>query len=494
MRKAEDMIVKASGKIPEFVRDAIASFALMLLVFLSPCAVHALEPIGRWKNYWWIGMVLIGIVVFVLMGYAGDDSEPKRRRLRIPLCIVTAAFVGWMMISELAVPKERPVYQGTAWLFAFYILMGLILGRSGKVRAKFVENFMRGVSLSFFPSVVFSFCFRPLIEGGGYMGIYANANSLGIYLVLVLGTAIWGLDSLVFGRQKRPELVAYYMIEIVVSAFFMIKSGSRASTINMIGLFLLWGLMALLEREHRRKIWKLIVLYGTLLAFTVVSYPMLNKALNVIPERVGHPIESPKDSFKRSETTYREAENEDVFLTEADAEHYINVAMDAGGEDSLIDDLMGNNSSVYRILKTLKSKSWTEFLGARSWIYDYAIHHQNLLGHENGQFTDEEGRSQYHMHDNALQYGYVYGYPAMILYIILVVLLLVYLFARKDIFTPVHFGCALIALIFVVSFIFESGVTVVRDLMNIPYLMVLGMSLWKENKENKQKLENKETC
>ncbi len=477
VKKSGNYIVAVSAMIPAWLSDGLVTLLSNFLILMSPMAVHGLDGPGRWKNYSWLGIVIVLVMVLLLARYMNEDNTPKK--IRWSIVIPALLFVGSMFVSECIVPKVRPVYQGVSKCYLAYILLGAILGRYDRVQEKFWDNFMRGVGVSFVLSAVFCFMHRPVYEGYGYLGIYTNPNPFGIYLVLVIAAAIWSLHQILYGEKKKG-LMPYWMAVVILALFFIVKSGSRASLLNAILLLAVWPLLVALEKGTWKARWakmgRIVTVYGTLLVFMVLSYSFLNDMLDTIPLKVNHPItteldpedyQAQMDSLGDRVETRESQFNEDTVLM---------IKMSAGGESPEEEDV----SAIARLLETFQKDGLEAVLGMRGRIYQYGIDNMNWYGHENGTYFDEYyWYDCSHMHNSAIQYGYVYGYACIVGYLILLIVQCVVLLKQTTSISSQSFVWMLILFVYALSYLLEAGGTVVRDVTLVPYLLATGQMIWK---------------
>jgi hypothetical protein len=388
-----------------------------------------------------------------------------------------------MVISEILVPKVRPVYQGMSGYYCIFILAGMWIAGQNKRKEQFILAYSRGTSIACWVMTGYCFLFRPVLQGAGYdyPGAYPNPNPFALYMVFMAANALYGIYTNVISERTGGNWRSIAcMAEFSIAFFFALKSGSRASTLFIPLLMVIGTVFVSCHRTGRlqwRKLWGSMV---TLVVLSVVMYPVLGKALNIIPEKIDHAILFDADEeYYGQDAVNRSKEDWGQYFNEKDDTDASVKFMSAGGsEESLIEKLLrtifGESRSVNRILSTLKKGDFSSILGIRKDIYAYGIQNMNFEGHENGIVTASEEYTAGHLHNNALQIGYVYGYPAMIAYGIIVVYTVIRLICNKEkMQNKIWFFMIVSA--YIAAYTFESGCTIVRDVMMIPFLLIIGM-------------------
>ena len=477
VKKVGSHIAAVSALLPEWLSNGLVTLLSTFLILMSPMAVHGLDGPGRWKNYSWLGIVIVLVMILLLARYMNEENIPKK--VRWSIVIPALLFVGSMFVSECLVPKVRPVYQGVSKCYLAYILLGALLGYFDRAQEKFWDNFMCGVGVSFVLSTMFCFMHRPVYEGYGYLGTYTNPNPFGIYLVLVIAAAIWNLHQMLYGEKKKG-MMPYWIAVIILAIFFIVKSGSRASLLNAILLLAMWPLILMCEKGKWQCRWRKLArvgsVYGTLLVFGVLSYSFLNDMLDDIPLKVNNPIISELDPEEYRAQIGALGDRVEVQESHSNEDSVLMLKMDAGGESSENDDV----SAIARLLETFQKDGLEAVLGLRGRIYQYGIDHMDWRGHENGSYFDEYlWYNCSHMHNSAIQYGYVYGYACIMGYIILLIAQCVALLRKKGNYQVRRLVWVLVFGAYALSYLFEAGGTVVRDVALVPYLLVTGQMIWK---------------
>lgn len=367
-------------------------------------------------NDWIVVVIEIYVWGFVLIQTIGTVfAEKIRPRFhKIPLAI-WLAMMGWMICSRSDEMWPLP------YLIVF--LCFYVTNFNQKDREYMYQGILNGIIAAFFTFQAHAFLYRPYDEVR-YLGWFSNSNNNSLFYCFVLAAVC---VKLYLCKQKGANKWwhIYYWLGVGTVFSFEIMTIGRMGWITAFAVAFIW---LVYMKKH---FGKSILAYGTLiLLVTAITFPLCFAAVRYIPPLRHHVV-----------WFYGEYREDKVHSWHKwDDERFVDIdefAEAAVGRIALsFEELLQNLPFVVeaeaaglpdRDVPRLADEFGANGYKIRETIYKTFIETLNFRGYPSTEigFQLTSWFWVYHAHDLYLQFGTQFGWPVMILFIILIIISIV---------------------------------------------------------------------
>ncbi|BBF45489.1 hypothetical protein lbkm_4256 [Lachnospiraceae bacterium KM106-2] len=331
---------------------------------------------------------MFGIAVLSL------DQDLKRVRWNRPLVWILSALFGLMFVSEILVFKTQFLMEVVIVVFFGGIVY---VWQNTEKKEQYVEEFMLAVKIIFWLLAVICFFFRPRTEGLRYAGFFQNPNCFAYHLLAFMAIFVTSIDHKIQKREKLTKAIPD-LFGIGLSVFYLLQTQSRTSCVAIGIMCAIWFLVRFyvsIKGKNLVTFIKYLLLAAVIIA---VSYPIADKALDVLPKVFDHPIKFGNDM------PYHTREFE-MFTPAKPAK---------GPSLSYMEKM---KKKIVKLFTT--DEGLNKLLSGRLTLYRSYLSDVNYLGNKNVTRTIEK-RVWTSAHSNAIQYMYLYGKLTLIPYILMI--------------------------------------------------------------------------
>lgn len=406
--------------------------------------------------------MLCGSVIFVLLILIALPSQLKIVKWRLGYGIIWFLFCSYLILSDFLVKKQEP-YLG--WLLLFGFTMFFFVMHNYQEEEFIWQSIFGGIKLFYLLSIIFSILFRTYNPAYRYMGAFNNPNKLGMFLIIVVVIFLYEVDQYFQGSSSYKKLLLS-LAGLSSCGYLLLVAKARTSLIACLVPVLIWFIFRVVQRilNFNKEMGKrLIVLLGSsILMFIFISFT-LQKAFEIMPGIVNHPIKfkndmyDKRDSFIAEETVVnakanverKKVQDKKQFVAKAEEENIL--------------------SNFFRKIQNIPGMY--SITSGRIGCYRLYSTKLNKFGHEKQNIKSIDGIRFGHAHNNFIQIGYDYGVPAMILYALLIVYLGILLLRRMYIEkTSISVFCFL----FFVGFCLGT----MTEMMLVPFQYITVFGFW----------------
>ena len=392
-------------KIPYLIWTAVWMIGTPIAFYCSSSAATLADWIVIALDVVLFGYILIHTIISVIM-------EGKRPKLNLKYGAVWFVMMVLMVIS-------RSTY---IWPFCYLVMFGCfyLTDFTKEEQNDLFQGMLDGIILGFFALQGFCFVFRPY-DVVRYKGAFANSNVNALFYLIVLATVFAKIIYVTHTNGSRWTKLYYWTGAGVVLSLEIMTIG-RIGWFTAVILSLVFC-FSLKRHQAVKRAWKNLLV---LMLCVSITFPITFSAVRYLPPVFHHPVwffgewskhrvhswdpwNSRKyidiDEFFDTATgrvlqIFRNALDHSPFL----------LKVDAAGTDSADMD------------PVLTAEQRKNPLLVRGSIYKYYFQHLNLRGYpyaEQG-FQLAEKYWVPHAHNIFLQYGTDYGFPVMILLVMLI--------------------------------------------------------------------------
>lgn len=404
----------------------------------------------RYKYISLIGSFLILIILLLSL-----EKDLKLVEWKKSLCYAWFSLCLIMIISDFIISKK---YNYLGYIF-FTVFLLLFFVWNNAVDQDFLWTcFMDSIRYVFILTAILSFLFRPFNPDFRYSGFTINPNILALFLITVYACYINRFDYFIRTSSDIKHCIKP-MIGISLCFFFLYLTKTKTAILAVFFMSLLWLLLLLYTRKKTTYRIPLYRYIASLFCSIFVCFPIFYIGLSTIPSFINHPIVFDKDQN---------------FVYKNSANYIVSKAADSNYSTSTPDSTKDSRDSSYDLLDKLSS--------GRIRIYKDYIHHLNLWGHIKISRVIN-GTRYSHAHNNILQFAYTYGIFAMIPYLLINILSLLFsirYYIRKPIQTRNAAFPPLLTVGFLIASLTECIYLPFQSLLAFSYWIVIGTLLPKE--------------
>ena len=412
------VIIFSQLPIREFLKPVNYVYTVVCIAVIGLIYWHWTQHIGEYyfgqmatavMNIWWLGMVVPYLFRKVI--------EEKKILLRMgALGWTWIAFTVWSIISV----------AGRWWPIWFLLMFGsfYLIRFSKEDKAALIEAMINGTIASFFVIQGFAYLFRPY-DFIRYSGAFENCNMMALYYLIVYCMILLKIHFLHVRKAKLGWKI-FYLIGAGGLLGFQFLTLCRTSWGCSAAVTLCYGLVVL-RKAWGDKFGKLIARGCLLVLVAVITFPAVFLSVRWLPTIHPHPI------WYEGEWSEERVHSWDP----PDSEKYIEI-------DEFLDAALGRIyetiSSLWAraplLLRVYASSQYEEenmvpepegswFQRARLEYYKLYLKNATWYGHskEDGNFVFAESKiNTWHGHNLWIQILYFFGYPAVILLVMLTLL------------------------------------------------------------------------
>ncbi len=428
------------------------NIANSLLLITSFLAITVLQLVVRVKGisddyilYTFIFLILSIFMLFALQAYTVKKNKRQRFSLCIPFFVTWIVMCLFMLYSDIIVPKRYP-YLSLVLLCIFTAVYIIFQFMTGEKRNQIINALITAIIIAFIIASVLCFLFRPFKVGIRYLGLSANPNVYGMFLITVSACFFAKLDYMIQKQANILKCIGIY-IGMGTAFFFLYMTGARTSFIAIFAVFIVWFFMRLvLSRKSGQSFIKYFLIAVPVIVISFfVSYGMLA----TIPNLINKPIVFERDRDFLSNNDMSKI----CYASEATPETAIDEIKN--DVESAIENA-DKEPSLFKRISMIFSEgaNLDTILNGRISIYKDFSSNIDMKGHYkygkkvNGLFV-------VNAHNNIIQMGYSYGLFAMIFYILLCVFSLVYSIRYYIIYYK-KYSCAVFPMLITGAFLITS--------------------------------------
>ena len=378
----------------------------------------------------------LGIFLMIAIAILSLDVKLEKVRWRRSIWLSWFGMCIAFTVSDILVPKK---VCGLGVVLALVFTGVFFVWQNNSRRDLLWECFKKSIRISFWIISIFSFCFRPIYQGGRYAGIFTNPNTFGLYLFVIFAVFMSDLDwDTATGKRLFGSLPTYISIALV---WFYLEISQARTALLACGTILFMWLVLRLVRAIKKHRWSSFLKHTLIMiAFVVALYPVYRVTVAYLPWIVDHPLIFKGESLYLSDGSKIYDMGETVIAEpDVDAESMIE-----GYKIENLEEVVDNTGKLVVpatktesdepekpiVPKNVMDRLWfvlenTKGLNAltsgRIEIYKGYYKQLNYKGHPNVSLTINGGKKA-HAHNNWLQFGYTYGYFGLIFYTIITVL------------------------------------------------------------------------
>ena len=426
---------------------------------------------------------LYGLIAIRLFIYIFIEKSVQKKNLSI-------IFWLWLGMMLFCCISRNMAF----WPFWYLVMFGTyyLAPVSKSDMMEMVKGIADGIIISFFWVQSRAFLYRPYDYGGGgrYVGHFTNSNVNAMFYQLSLSgllTRFWIVsksDVLKGTIKKVVSLLLFFLsVSILDFVFYTGSRGAMLSTFGMIAIYIVADAFYYSNKRLRTVFMKSLM---TMIVIIVMLYPVY-ACIRYIPALRHHPI------------WYRDYSESKVHSFDPiDSDKYVSFedALNAGGlsraigmfKSSDIDSgfvessacslsrlgALGIEAGLLRqplltpvVVKEYPGGTWVyeyddgvepgtdnthsafinvewdKVKSVRFFIWKYFIERLNFLGHEEVYISIYAGDFFGHAHNTFLQIAYLFGVPAGLLFVLIVICGIVLSFnrllERKDVYSIIYF-------------------------------------------------------
>ncbi len=393
-----------------------------IFILITPFALY-------WgiKNYPYKGQFISALIDILLFGYVIIQSfiqliikknRPKFNYLNLSL---------WSSMMILMIITAH----GRLWPICYFIMFSALYLTnfvSKKIKS-LILGIPVGIILGFFLIQGSALLFRPY-DNVRYYGMYANSNNNSLFYLMVFCASLCLLVR--FYHNKKPllyKIAALTILDASLSLSFL--SSGRTALLAEFCLLIMFGFI-ILRFIKKRTLLKICLLF--FLIFVLLT-PIVYCFVRYIPTIHLHPI-------------YFEGEYSEFKILPGDpkdSEKYISPDEILKFHFERIYDILPNEKKTVSDTSTVDASSLdtTDFssnatpvrnlnsIEIRKLVYTWYFRKLNLMGHsandEPGVYIDESYTAP-HAHNIYLQFGFWFGIPVLIIFLLLIALSYVKMF------------------------------------------------------------------
>ena len=452
-------------------KDNIANSLFLMISFLGIIVLQLVVRVNGISDdyllYTFIFIILSILLLFALQAYTVTKGKRKKLSFCIPFFAVWFLMCLCMLYSDIIVPKRYP-YLSLVLLCIFTGVYILFLFMTRENRNKILNILINSIIIAFIVGTVVCFLFRPYKIGMRYLGLSTNPNVYGMFLISVSVCLFTKLDNMIENQAGILKCIGVY-IGIGSSFLFLYVTGARTSFMAIFAILFVWFFMRLVLSRKSKQAFLKYFLFAV--PVVVISFAVSFGILVSIPNLINKPI-----VFERDREFLADNDLTSVcYASEASPETAIDEIKN--DVENAIENA-DNEPSLFKRISMIFSDgaSLDTILNGRISIYKNFSSKIDMLGHAkygkkvNGSFV-------VHAHNNAIQMGYSYGIPAMILYIMLCVFALIYSI-RYYLLYHKKYSCAsfpmLVVGAFLITSLTESILLPWQSLLAFAFYFILG--------------------
>ena len=414
-----------------------------------------------------IFVVLMLVFISLLIAFRKKERVKRSISFSIPFLCIWLSMCGYMLYSDIAVFKKYcflslillVLFTGIFIIFQFY---------RRDARDKLFSVFIASVEIAFIFATIFCILFRPYTTGVRYSGLSANPNVYGMFLITVWVCFITRLDYNIANQKSIIKCLSIYA-GIGCSLFFLYMTGARTSFMAIAFMTMFWFIFRLIYQRKKKETF--IKYFAVMIPVVIASFFISYGLLATIPHLINRPV-----VFERDRDFLADAGDTNVCYA---SENTPSGALNEIEHD--VENAIENADKEPSLIKRIKmifkgGESLDTILNGRLTIYKNFSAKINMKGNQkygkkvNGTFV-------VNAHNNIIQVGYNYGIPAMILYIILNALSLIYSI-RNYVLYHDRLRCAafpmLITLGFLITSLTECLLLPMQSLLAFAYYLSVG--------------------
>ncbi len=414
------LIIFSQLPIKRFLRPAVYAYTIVCLAAIGGTYCHWTHHIGEYSfgqmataimNIWWLGLVLVY--------FLRKAVKEKKFGIRI-------GALGWTWI--LLVLWSLISVAGRWWPVWYLLMFGAfyLVRFSEEDKTALLEALIDGTIASFFIIQCYAYLFRPFDELR-YRGAFSNSNMMALYYLIVYCVVLFKIHLLHI-RKAKWGWKLFYFIGAAGLLGFQFLTICRTSWLCSIIVTICYGWVVL------RKVWgdsirKLILRGGILTLTAVLIFPLVFGTVRWLPTIHPHPV------WYEGEWS----ENSVCSWDPPDSEKYTDM-------DEFLDEALGRIRQVLRMVSAQNplvlhvyaeneadivpepDYDWrSNSMSIRKVFFKTYWEHSTWLGHpaEDGHYIFEKSRIYiWHGQNLWIQVVYYFGYPAGILLLILIALVL----------------------------------------------------------------------
>ena len=395
--------IKPSNKLNQRTKNIlmISCFLLIVLVF---CFARIMRR-NDYHNYF----SLAGCVFLFFIAVLSLEEELKPIQWSKPITYSWISLCLIMIASDFKVTK---VFSMIGYIFLFVFSTVFFVWNNSSKKDILWGNFVAAVRISFLVITFLSFLFRPRIENFRYPGTFINPNMFGLYLIFVFVIYLIYLDDRIQKKSSILRCIGLF-VEMGFGAFLLFMTQARTSFMAVAVAGAVWFFI----RTHQYRKEKKIIFFAKyilVLGCTVIlCFPVAYQLLQTLPNLINHPITYEKDQYYALGEMYeygvvaKAAE-----LTQETLSTNVVSTQEPTEQETIETD---NTNPFSRFISSLQGASLDQISSNRLSIYKRYMAKLNLSGHEKLSIK-MDGVTIPHAHNNLLQFGFSYGYLAMIPY------------------------------------------------------------------------------
>ncbi|RDU22102.1 O-antigen ligase family protein [Anaerosacchariphilus polymeriproducens] len=403
-----------------------------------------------------------GSVLFLILIFISLPSQLKIVRWRLSYGILWILFCSYLILSDFLVKKQEP-YLG--WLLLIGFTMFFFVMHNYQDKEFIWQGIFGGIKLFYFLSLIFSILFRTYDPAYRYMGPFNNPNKLGMFLIIVVVIFLYEIDQYFQGSISYKKLLLS-LAGLSSCVYLLLIAKARTSLIACLIPILIWFIFRVVQRVfclNKEMGKRLFILTGSSILMFIFICFTLQKAFQIMPQVVDHPIKFKNDTFEKRDsfigmnTVVYAKDKEEQNLVQ-DKEQFVAKTK----EENIL-------SNFFREIQNIPGMY--SITSGRIGCYRLYSTKLNKFGHEKQNIKSIDGIRFGHAHNNLIQIGYDYGIPAMILYFLLTVYLGILLLRRMYLEkTSISVFCFL----FFVGFFLGT----ISEMMLVPFQYITVFGFW----------------
>ncbi|PID82501.1 MAG: hypothetical protein CSB16_00940 [Clostridiales bacterium] len=348
------------------------------------------------------------IFCMMLFAYFSMYNIPRDYKLNKTLYLsVFLIAVAYTVSSFLLSIPSRFVIAGS--LAVAIPSLGLILSDSEN-KSIFFIGFSIGQIILLIALILISIVLAPLGELQ-YSSVLLNPNYLMITVVPIIICIIYLIELTIKNKNKKMIVFLYIMLGFALSLLFL--SQSRTGGLTFIAILITWLVFMYLKKERKRN------LFYKIISIFIVSFVALQILIFALVSVNRVILENEILFFGKA---YIYSINSHGYIEDLNTSEKEEVLID--GESNTSGYLFNKNMERYG--KGIFSKG--RFGSGRLDIWEATIKKLNYTGHDSNELFFVSSRPRKFMtytHNAYLQVGYFFGIPAMILFIVFILLYIV---------------------------------------------------------------------
>lgn len=381
---------------------------------------HLLQVETAILNIWWLFI----IIKYMLMKAIANRKVVVKWNLP---AIVWGLMSVCMLLS---------VYEDKWWVLWYFLFFGVffLTEYTSKDREDIWNGMIDGLLISFVIVQGAAFLLRPF-DSVRYSGLHANANSAGLYYLIVYVVCLCKMHLLhIVKSNKKEKICILFLAGCALVLQFMTMC--RTAWIVSIIATVLYGIAVM--RKKWKSTWKKIALSGALIVFSmfITFVPIFMAARwgpTVLPIRVWYDGEwGDETKIYYGETPFSDKYTELNEFLETAFGRITSTLQFAKNYSPFVLKAYAAQVGEANTQVELIEPEWVQDLALRMRLTIYKAYWDDLtwIGNDNTrgyyQIEDMGGYHSWHAQNVWLQIAYYYGIPAGVLFVCLTVLLFIY--------------------------------------------------------------------